>query len=159
MDFKQIVVTTDLSENAEVAMPVAASLARRFDGHVDVVHVFEVPLYAFTEGVPMALPEWTATVRQNHLRKLGDYVREFAGREKIDARPVLLEGETTREILRYATEVKADCIVIATHGRTGLQRLLLGSVAEKIVRLSPCPVLAVPAKGRVPFTNEQQKIH
>jgi universal stress protein A len=145
--FKSIVCTTDLSENANAAMPLAAELARRFGGSVTVLHVLEnLPYYAVAEGITFDIEKWMSDVRRNRERELNDAVAAYAAREKIQAKPVLLQGDCAAQIVKYLKESGSDCVVIATHGRTGLSHLVLGSVAEKVVRGAPCPVLTIRPK-------------
>jgi hypothetical protein len=77
--------------------------------------------------------------------------------DRIQVRHVILEGSPAEEIIRYATDQGIDLIVMGTHGRTGLERLLMGSVAEQVVRGAPCSVLVVKMPKRVPVAQPVQQ--
>lgn len=136
MKAKKILVPTDFSENSQFALRYAASLAK--DMGAELLLVFVNDPVGFVEtgfsGYPVANqgPEFE--------RMLGEIELPDSS---IPTRRIMLEGDPASEIIREAKDEDVDMIVIATHGHTGLQRLLLGSVAEVVVRKSPCPVLTV----------------
>lgn len=120
-----IVFATDFSDPAEHAAVVAREYARRFGARLHVFHVLSHGEYDVT---PM-------------LRAQADFAAPV---------PVTIAsaiGDPAAEIVRYARRVGAGLIVLGTHGRTGVSRALLGSVAERVTRTAPCPVLAVPMTG------------
>ena len=148
--FKKIVLTTDLSENAEAAAPYAVELARRQGGTIYLVHVFEdAPYYlgvsdGFVGYDPAA---WIKASFEERDQRLAVSAKELAKKEGLQVIPCLRQGNAVKEILALLEEQRTDCVVISTHGRTGLSHLFLGSVAERLVRLSPCPVLTVRPAG------------
>jgi len=151
VEFKNILVTTDLSENANAALPYATELARRFNGHIELVYVFEDVLYfpmAPEPGSYMIDPiQIMESARSERKKKLEELAKAVSDGEHIEIKPVLLEGHPATKIVKYAADNKFDCLVVATHGRTGLAHFVFGSVAERLVRMSACPVLSVrPAK-------------
>lgn len=151
VDFKKILVTTDLSENANAAVPYAVELARSFKGRIELVFVFEDILYFPTAPEPGSYAidpvQIMESARNERKRQLDQLAKAIGEREKIEVKPVLLEGHPPTQIVKYATEHKFDCLVVATHGRTGLSHFVFGSVAERLVRMAVCPVLSVrPAK-------------
>lgn len=137
---KHIVVATDLRPGSEVASRFAADLANTLGAKLTVLHVFEVPY-------PYPVP-WPPEHRQNLLEKLDDQCAALRTTVP-EATACLREGDPRREILSFAAEAGADLIVVGTHGRHGPPRLLLGSVAEKVIRFSPVPVIAVPSRRAV----------
>ncbi len=144
--FKKIVLTTDLSENAAAATPYAVELARRYDGTIYLVHVFEdAPYYlGISDGYMDYDPAaWIKAGFDERDKRLGTIAKELKIVEGLPIIPCLRQGNAVNEILALIEEQKADCVVLSTHGRTGLSHLLLGSVAERLVRLSPAPVLTV----------------
>lgn len=151
IQFKNILLTTDLSENANAAAPYAAELARRFQGRIQLLHVVEDLLYFPTAPEPgsyaidpVAILE---SVRCERKKQLEQCAKELSNREHLEVKPVLLDGHPATAIVKFAVDQKVDCLVVATHGRTGLSHFIFGSVAEKLVRMSACPVLSVrPAK-------------
>jgi nucleotide-binding universal stress UspA family protein len=132
---------TDFSERSEYAFRLACSLARDYGARLVVLHVATPPLALYGEGV--ILPEPEAHLAE--ARKRLDQLEAPGPGVRLERR--LAEGDPAAEVLRLAREVGADLIVMGTHGRTGLSRLLAGSVAEQVMRRAACPVLTV----RAPF--------
>lgn len=135
---KNILYATDFSPVAEFAAPIAAELARRFGAKVLAVHVRPPQVYGLAppESWP-AIQEATdrqAEEQKNHLRGL------FRG---VENSVLIGEGDTWEVISALIQEKHIDLLVIGTHGRRGLEKVLLGSVAEKILRRSPVPVMTV----------------
>src|SRR5262249_32720257 len=131
---------TDFSEPSEYAFRLACSLARDYGARLIVLHVVTPPVVVYGEGVVPPGPELYqggANVKLSQMRVPADAPSER--RQK--------EGDPATEILGVAQETRPDLIVLGTHGRTGLGRLLMGSVAEQVLRRAPCPVLTV----RTPF--------
>jgi len=145
MNVRSILLPTDFSECARHAVPVAAGLARKLGARIVCLHVVEpvVPAVGWTpvaEPLPMAdISEQLETSAARELPKVGA-CEECAGLEVED---VIAHGEAAAEIVRVARERGADLIVISSHGRTGLGRILFGSTAESVVRHAHCPVLVV----------------
>ena len=135
--FKTILVPTDFSRFANEATRIACSLAREQGSKLLLVHVAQRPI-TNVGGMPVPPPptlDWPA------LKKELDVVT--AGIKDVEVEPRLVEGEPADTIVNLARERGADLIVIGSHGRTGLSRLLMGSVAEHVVRTAGCPVLTV----------------
>jgi len=143
MTFKRILVATDFSESAENAVAIAAELALQFDAELTLLTVWEIPpvSYGATLYVPSDLAGPIQEAAQAALDRAGEALKKQVPR----ATTLLREGEAWQEILSGAEAVRADLIVVGTHGRRGLGRAFLGSVAERVVRLSPIPVLTVHA--------------
>lgn len=143
----KLVCATDFSEPAVRAEDEAVRLARRLDAEVVFVHVaVETPLYG---EQPIGGVD-TRAVYEAQRRWAVDALAARVERAKaggVSARQMLRVGAPVDELLAAAGEEQADMIVIGTHGRTGLDRLLLGSVAERVVRRAPCPVLTVRPSG------------
>lgn len=145
---QRILFPTDFSEPAKEAQQYAITLAEQVGAELHILHV--VPQAIDYSGIasPYAAPQDDTDLQLNlaneRLSKLVDPVS--AG--KLSIRRTAVVGMAVEEILRYADAQQIDLIVVGTHGHTGLSRLLIGSVAEKVVRLSYCPVLTVHPKGR-----------
>ena len=142
---KRILVPTDFSEFSEHAAAYAAELAKRFEvDEVHCLHVSDIPADLLaTSAYYMTGPseDFIAQVRQESQKNLAGFVaKNLPG---VPVKTAFLEGRPFVEIIRYARENDIQLIVIATHGRTGLKHALFGSVAEKVVRKAPCPVLVV----------------
>ena len=137
LPIRTILHPTDFSKQAEFAFQLACSLARDYGAELYVVHVVTPPIVVYGEGVlPVAPENYQAELREklNRLHATDSRVRVLHR---------LVEGEPVDEILRVAKETGCDLIVMGTHGRRGLGRVIMGSVAEKVVRTAPCPVVTV----------------
>jgi nucleotide-binding universal stress UspA family protein len=143
---KTILHPTDFSDSSEAAFKVACGLARDHNGRVVVLHV-----------VPPPISHGEEVARRQDGGYHEDLWRMLEGmRPAGDAPPVgrrLEDGHPVEVILRVAREEKADLIALGTAGRTGLGRLLLGSVAEQVLRQATCPVLTVKAGSSVPVPD------
>jgi nucleotide-binding universal stress UspA family protein len=132
---------TDYSDNSAYAFKVALSLAEQHGATLYVAHVVE------SLGPELVTVGEAATERQpeGHVRHLWQELRQVKAPpgSPVTVKHVLGEGEPAAEVAVIAKKYACDLIVISTHGRTGLERLLMGSIAEKIVRLAPCAILTV----------------
>lgn len=145
MQIRSILVPTDFSECANYALSYAASLARVFGASILCVHVIEpmVPTVGYsgmTEPLPIAdISDQLEDSAERELPKIAE-CEECAG---LAVEELIVRGEAAAEIVRVARDRKVDLIVVSSHGRTGLGRILFGSTAEAIVRHASCPVLVV----------------
>ncbi|HYV36014.1 MAG TPA: universal stress protein [Gemmataceae bacterium] len=135
-----ILFPTDFSPRATAAFPVACALARDHDAELLILHVRDMPVIAVAEFGAVPPPE--RPTRAAVLEKMNDY--EPAD-EKVRFEYIVADGMPGDEIVRTAKERGVDLIVMGTHGRTGLSRLVMGSVAEDVMRKAPCPVLTMKA--------------
>jgi universal stress protein A len=138
-NFKTILHPTDFSPSASEALRIACSLARESGAKLILLHVAQRPVSNIA-GMPVPPPP-PPTIDWSGLRAELDALA--AGIKNVSVESRLLEGEPASTIVDLAREVGADIIVIGSHGRTGLSRVLLGSVAEHVVRMAGCPVLTV----------------
>jgi nucleotide-binding universal stress UspA family protein len=137
LPIRTVLHATDFSESCAAAFRLACSLARDYGARLIVLHV-QPPTMGFGEmGGFTLVPEGHSEELMHQLRQL----RPDDPAVVVDYR--LVEGDAAEEILRTARETNTDVIVLGTHGRKGLGRLLLGSVAEQTVRTAPCPVVPV----------------
>jgi nucleotide-binding universal stress UspA family protein len=129
---------TDFSEPSRYAFETACALARDYHARLVLMHV--VPPYIAAEVYIPPPPE-------DYREKVWEEFRELQARDpkvrELRVETLIREGDPAAEILRLARETNPDLIVMGTHGRTGLRRVLMGSVAEKVLRRAPCPVLTV----------------
>ena len=141
-DIKRILVPTDFSEPADAALAYALDLARMFGAAVSLVHVFDDPIdqTLFTEQYIPVPPDLRDELLRTARKRLEDRVLRAAGS---DISFAILVGPTAQGIVNGARDQEADLIVMGTHGRRGAAHLLLGSVAEQVIRTAPCPVLTV----------------
>jgi len=137
-----ILVPTDFEPPSAEALEMAASVAQAYGAQLTLLHVWEIPVYPYIDFMVNA--EAITRVEDAAVKHLAEALEElqktFPG-----ARSKLKTGQPGPAILDAIAELKADLVVIGTHGRHGLNRAVLGSVAEKLVRQSPVPVLTVHA--------------
>lgn len=150
---KKLLVPSDFSPGSADAMHVALRIARDTGAALVIAHVWQVPALAYgVEPYAMA-PDLMQAVSDEAHAALAAAVEE-AKRQGADATGVLLTGVSWSRIVEIADGDPAiDLVVMGSHGRTGLKRVLLGSVAEKVVRHAPCSVLVVRAGEPGPFTD------
>jgi nucleotide-binding universal stress UspA family protein len=142
---KRILVATDFGEAAEVALNYGREFARLSGADLDVVHVAD-SVAARGAGADGFVPNYGELQREVEAaaRRQLDALLTDEDRTTLKVRPVLLTSSATaRRIVEYAKESSADLILIGTHGRSTMEQLLMGTVAERVVRLAPCPVLTV----------------
>lgn len=145
-DFKRIrkiLFPTDFSEYSKKALPYALSFAERYGAQLHVLHIFEQRIhpafYIADKATPFDLDEG---LRERALDALDEFVYPEL-RERIDFRCDVASGKPFVEIVNYARANDIDMIVIATHGLTGLEYMIIGSTTERVVRKAPCPVLSI----------------
>jgi len=149
MEIDRILSPVDFSEYSGPALERAVWLGKWFEARVEVLHV--IPFEPFAAPSFGAIPDPTASDqitgehRAQATRSLAELVAPFLG-DGVPIETKLLGGEPWRAIVAEAEDLPADLLVIGTHGRGGFERLLLGSVTEKVMRRAPCPVLTM---GRV----------
>jgi nucleotide-binding universal stress UspA family protein len=143
LHFRTVLHPTDFSPQSDQAFQLACSLARDHGARVIVLHVLDMP--ALVEGgVMMAPPPSPSLEERESAQARLSQIRADDPALKIEHR--LEEGMPATVIVRTAAESQSDLIVMGTHGRTGLARLLMGSVAENVLRDAQCPVLTVRAQ-------------
>lgn len=141
----RILVPTDFSDCSAEALDDAIALAKVFQADLILVHVIEPFPYAAVEGIAFIHPVERLSLQAQALL---DQLSKRPLKEKLSVETHLTSGVPSKEIVKLAEREGADLIVMGTHGRTGVDHLFAGSVAEKVVRLSPCPVLTVhPRRG------------
>ena len=141
---KTVLVPTDFSDASESALRYGKAMAQAFGASLHVVHVMEDLLaHAWAAEVYVSsMPQLRDEIEKESRQRLEALLNE-GDREKFRAEVALLAGNPFLEIIRYAKAHEVDLIVMGTHGRGPIAHMLLGSVAEKVVRKSPCPVLTV----------------
>jgi nucleotide-binding universal stress UspA family protein len=145
--FKTILVATDFSEPSNVAVQYGRALTEAFHASLHVLHVLDDATLSGVVGEGYIGPAPTFPQREQAIEQeardgLNDLFSKVE-REALKAHLTVMTGGVVAEILRYAQEHKIDLIVMGTRGRGGIPHLLLGSVAEEVVRKAPCPVLVV----------------
>ena len=143
--FKKILVPIDFSTSSTEAVRVAADLSQRYAAEVCLVHVSDPINYALPPRYPLHLLPSQSEIRAGFEDQLSDAKKDAESAGIANAQTRYLEGIPSIEIVEFAKKHGFDLIVMGTHGRRGLQRALIGSVTEKVVRTASCAVLAVRA--------------
>ena len=138
---------TDFSDRSEYAFRLACALSRDYNAHLVVLHVIQPLVIGDGEGVIPPEPDIARSAARDQLHRL-DVPSEL----RVDRQ--LAYGDPVTEILQVADEVGTDLIVMGTHGRTGLGRLFMGSVAEQVLRRAQCPVLTL----KMPFMSHAESV-
>jgi len=144
--FRTILVPLDFSTHADAALDLAIELAKEHHGELHLLHAYELPAavtLAYGVAIPQTLWDGVQQAAQARLEKALGHVRSA----KVAGVAHLVTGPAADAIVETAAEQKADLIVMATRGLTGLKHVLLGSVAERTLRTAPCPVLTLRADG------------
>jgi nucleotide-binding universal stress UspA family protein len=144
MNFKKILFATDFSPASETALKYATALARDSSALLLIAHIEEMPMPYAGGEMYFAQPEYP----NPEIKKMLEAVVPLDKSVRYEHRLVM--GTAADDVVRVADEEQVDLIVIGTHGRTGLMRVLMGSVAESIMRLATCPVLTVKQAAHVP---------
>jgi universal stress protein A len=141
---KQILVPTDFSESSAVALTYGVALAGTFGATLHVLHVADEPLHETWGGY---IPAECFQEAIGHLEARALHrIEELVPKEEIAAGrtvPAVVWGDAREQVINYAVAHQIDLVVCGTHGRRGWNHLMMGSVAEQIVRTAPCPVLTV----------------
>ncbi len=145
---EKILFPTDFSDHSKYAFRYALSFAQEYGSKLYMLHVIEDIQYlanAYMFDVPI-MPSF-ADMEQNRLKEMQEIIDAEVTDTSMEIEKVVRRGRPFMEILELARNENVDLIVIATHGRGGLEHVLFGSVAEKVVRKAPCPVLSIRKPG------------
>jgi universal stress protein A len=148
---KKILCPVDHSECSYLALKYAISLALKDEAKLYLMHVIDSRLYdtEMYKLSPYKLNEIDESkIRTDLMKSLPEGTTDV-----LEVETIVVKGVPFNEIINAATEISVDLIVIGTHGRTGISHVMLGSVAEKVVRKAPCPVLTVRMPPPIPDTN------
>lgn len=146
INLKRVLVPVDFSSCSRAALEYAARVAAASDATLEILHVYEPPHYI--GDVMVQIPERAAVTVQEYIRQqseslLADLLRSATGLEGLSTTTTMRPGVPHAAVVEQARASKSDLIVMGTHGRSGLSHLLMGSVAEKVLRQAPCPVVVV----------------
>lgn len=142
MEWKKVCCAVDFSEPSRIAMNGAVDLARRFQAELTIVHAVVPPTPAASD-VLVSSTGLADIAAEEEADALEAWRLEAEQRAGARVRASLLSGDPAASIVRYARGERCDLVVIGTHGRSGIRRVVLGSVAERVVRLAECPVLVI----------------
>ncbi len=141
---KHLLVATDFTDASKAALDYAIDFAKAIGAKVTLAHVYEVPSFAYQGGL-VSMPVEMATELKQAANMTMNRLRASLSDCDVDIDSVVEEGSPSLTLRAIADEVGADVIVVGTHGRRGLSRMVLGSVAEEVIRSATRPVLAVRA--------------
>jgi universal stress protein A len=152
MGIRRIMIPIDYSENSKSALAYGAEFALGFGAELDLVHVWDRPTY-LTDAVMVQRPGEAhkpigELIRENAEHDMQEFLSGITLPSELTVKSRLLAGEPASALLAELKKGEHDLVILSTHGRTGLSHLLLGSIAEKLVRLSPVPILTVPNSQR-----------
>lgn len=146
-DVDRILVPVDFSDHSRAALRTAKAWATLYDASLDVLHVVAEALHpTFYAGGVESIYDMEPNIEEKVQDRLDAFVAETGGPD-VELRPHVRVGNASSDIVEFADEQGIDLVTMSTHGRTGLDRFLLGSVAEKIVRHARCPVITQKAFG------------
>ena len=148
IQLKNILVATDFSEPSQVALEYGRNLARSYGATLHVLHVVEDVTMRYSAEVAFAIPDILNDMERRATRELDATITADDRRTLDVKRSVLISVGAATGITEYAKDNAIDVIVVGTHGRGAFQHLVMGSVAERVVRTAPCPVLTVRAHER-----------
>ena len=141
-ELKKVLVPVDFSPCSRKALQYALAFARQFRARLTLLHVVPANYFIGSEFGPIDFPLPEKELRQGTERELAAVAAREVGTAAL-VETVVRQGQPVQEIVRFAGEADIDLIILSTHGRTGLKHVLMGSVAENVVRYAPCPVLVV----------------
>jgi nucleotide-binding universal stress UspA family protein len=140
--FTRILVPTDFSEPSDAALEYGRIVAAKFSAALHLLHVVETPAIVSPEAYIGESPDIQTALIEDAQQRLAALVTP-SDRARFTTTTEVLCGAGARAIVEYARQQNVDLIVMGTHGRSGVAHLLMGSVAEKVLRAAPCPVLTV----------------
>lgn len=144
---KKILLPTDFSPGSDVAAKFALNLANQVAGQITVFHVAEFPPYGGYEGITWITAQMLNDAEMDADKLLKEFVQKMGKDVPIHTHLETKERNSSKAICDFAKTNDFDVVVIGRHGRTGINKLLLGSVTDKIVRSAPCPVLVIPLES------------
>ncbi len=148
MQIKTILFPTDFSQGARAAMDYAISLAQDYKAKLILLYVIQdISIAEWYIPSSISAADLVADMQKSATREMEKWAAEAGGKVS-NVENLIERGVPFVEIIRTAKERSADLLVIGTHGRTGIDHMLFGSTAEKVVRKSPCPVLTVRMAGK-----------
>ena len=144
---KRLLAPTDFSESSKQALHYAIEFARSFSAELHLLTVIEPVVYPAEMFSQVGMVDVEAVMEKSSKEEMEGWVKMSAN-DGITTVTAVAHGRPFAEIIRYAQEHQIDLIIVGTHGRSGIDHLILGSTAEKVVRKAPCPVLTVRPEER-----------
>jgi nucleotide-binding universal stress UspA family protein len=145
--FKKIVYPIDFSEFTDEILKYAVNITKKFNAELHLIHIIPNLNY-FTPYESFLTPENLVAIEKNIEKEVEKDFEKVTKDIDMPLKKIVKTGATFVEIIDYIKEEDIDLVVMGTHGRSGIEHILIGSVAEKVVRKSPCPVLTIRPRGR-----------
>jgi nucleotide-binding universal stress UspA family protein len=145
--FKKIVCPIDFSEFTDEILKYAVNITKKFNAELHLIHIIPNLNY-FTPYESFLTPENLVAIEKNIEKEVEKDFEKVTKDIDMPLKKIVKTGATFVEIIDYIKEEDIDLVVMGTHGRSGIEHILIGSVAEKVVRKSPCPVLTIRPRGR-----------
>lgn len=143
LTIKKILCPTDFSEPSYKGLEYAKELAALFKAELAVVYVLPLLAHQPTDpNISFSIPEYERIIHNDSEHQLDELIKKRFPKN-LKVRAIIGHGNEAKEIVRIAKKEKSDLIVISTHGESGWHHFIVGSVADKVIRTAPCPVLAV----------------
>ena len=144
-EIKKVLLPIDFSKASTVLLPYAIDFAEKYGARLFILFVAEDP-YTYS-GIPDTtdlLPDqYFEGMVPRAQKKMATFVADNISKPSLDVEEIVLTGHPAEEIINYACQEKMDLLIIGTHGFKGFERLVFGSVAEKVIKMAPCPVLTI----------------
>lgn len=156
--FHRILVPTDFSPDAERAVRVGSELSRRYLAPMTIIHIYDPVAYPLADCHMLLTPGQLSRMWAEFDRRLALAAKDAADGGAVQLETRFLQGITETEIVRFARDSGSDLIVMGTHGRTGIGRVLLGSVAARVVQTAECPVLTVKREPWLEMTENREPV-
>ena len=148
MQVNNILVPVDFSNHSQKALSYASEIAQSYNAQLQVLHIIEETMHpAFSVTGKSSIFDLVPGIKDDSRKRIEKMIKEFVS-DKVKSKVFVQGGRAANDIIKFAKENSTDLIVIATHGLTGLEHMLLGSVTEKVVRMAHCPVFTVKAFGK-----------
>ena len=145
---ENILVPVDFSEHSVNALAIAKEIAKSYQAKIHLLHIIEETIHpAYSLSGKSSIFDIVPNIKEDCEKRLNKMISKTIG-DEIKTEINIVSGQSANEIINFAKEKKMDLIVIATHGLTGLEHLLLGSTTEKVVRMASCPVFTVKSFGK-----------
>jgi nucleotide-binding universal stress UspA family protein len=142
-EFRNILFPVDLSESSEKIVPYVQAVAGKFNSKIHLLFVARV--FDYFSGFYVPAPSIVAMEKgiiEGAEKRLDEFVEQYF-RDYPDTRTSVVSGDATQEIIHYITSNEIDLVIMGTHGRKGLDKVVFGSVAERVVKTAPVPVMVV----------------
>ena len=148
MQVNNILVPIDFSNHSEKALTYASEIAQSYNAQLQVLHIIEETMHpAFSVTGKSSIFDLVPGIKEDSKKRIAKMLEKFVS-DKVKSKVFIQGGRAANDIIKFAKENSTDLIVIATHGLTGLEHMLLGSVTEKVVRMAHCPVFTVKSFGK-----------